>query len=161
MTETMPMMPPVNSRDGDPRTLGARIRMALQRKGWSGRQLARQLGVAPRAVMSWIHDTNRPSLDRLPVLCATLGVSLEWLLTGRGPMTARDNRDLKLIAELICEMDPDSYHELMAVVYRLRDRLRDRLKNSYAGGPGNPATESADRGTDRAGPPHDGCDGSY
>jgi transcriptional regulator with XRE-family HTH domain len=70
---------------GDDSDLGERIKRALQDKGETHEALAESLGVSVQAVGKWIR-TGHVARKNLVALANALGVSLEWLLTGTGPM---------------------------------------------------------------------------
>ena len=62
-----------------------RIREAREQAGISQTELARLLGVTRSACSQWESDRGTaPRRERLEQLAALLGVSFEWLGTGRG-----------------------------------------------------------------------------
>lgn len=65
-------------------TIGGRIRSA--RKAWGMPQidLAEGLGVSAQAVTQWEKNQTLPSASRFSGLADLLGVSVEWILSGRG-----------------------------------------------------------------------------
>jgi len=67
--------------------LATRIRRARKMLGTSQADLARAMKVHRSCVGHWegIHNAN-PGPDRLAKLAIVLGISYEWLATGRGPM---------------------------------------------------------------------------
>ena len=61
-----------------------RIRMARRSARLSQAELAERLNVASSAVAQWEGPRGTtPRIEKLPVIAAALGVSVEWLLTGR------------------------------------------------------------------------------
>lgn len=65
-------------------SLGARIRQAREAKGLSQAGVARAFKLTREAVSQWESGDTAPTLDRFEELADLLGVSGEWLLTGRG-----------------------------------------------------------------------------
>ena len=64
--------------------LGARIASLRNRLGWSQAELARRLNISPSAVGMYEQGRREPSADMLVAIARVLGVSTEFLLTGRG-----------------------------------------------------------------------------
>lgn len=63
--------------------LGERIASLRSRLGWSQAELARRLNISPSAVGMYEQGRREPSVDMLVSLSRTLGVSMDFLLTGR------------------------------------------------------------------------------
>lgn len=68
--------------------LAARINRAMNAKGWSGKQLAEQLGADSGQVSRWLAGERSPSAKWLMKIPGTLEVSGHWLLTNEGAMEA-------------------------------------------------------------------------
>lgn len=51
---------------------------------------AKAAGISPEQLARQVKGINRPFLDTMAALCAVHGVSLDWLVTGEGPMYLRD-----------------------------------------------------------------------
>ncbi|MBD8900180.1 transcriptional regulator [Rhodanobacter sp. DHG33] len=69
-----------------------RLRKALDRTGFvpgRGRTsaLAYRCGVSREAARKWLTGHALPELPRIIELAKDLGINLEWLTTGRGPMS--------------------------------------------------------------------------
>lgn len=65
--------------------LGARIRTLREQKGFTQAELAAMLDVTENAVTQYETGRAVPKSERLQILAASLGVSVEWLLTGGDP----------------------------------------------------------------------------
>ena len=65
-------------------TLGDRIAGAREAAGLSQVALAHKLGLKPVSLRKWEDDLSEPRANRLQMLSGMLGVSLTWLMTGRG-----------------------------------------------------------------------------
>jgi transcriptional regulator with XRE-family HTH domain len=71
-------------------TIGTRIREARKRAGFqSAGALATALGVAKTQVYRWERGEFTPGAQRLAEIASAVKVSLEWLVTGRGPRKRR------------------------------------------------------------------------
>ena len=70
--------------DGDTATLGDRITGAREASGLSQSELARRLGVKLATIRTWENDQAEPRANKLQMLAGMLGVSIMWLLTGKG-----------------------------------------------------------------------------
>lgn len=64
-----------------------RLAIALQEK-WPGERMqthwAKQLDIPPPTLSEWLNGIKMPGTERLIEICLKLGVSLEWMATGRG-----------------------------------------------------------------------------
>lgn len=66
--------------------IGDRIRIAAEAKGLSLRQLAEATAISYSSLQNWIGGHREPRIDALVAIGSQLGISLDWLLTGEGPM---------------------------------------------------------------------------
>lgn len=69
--------------------LGERIAMLRRGMGWNQSELARRLHISTSAVGMYEQGRREPSLASLVELAGVLGVSVDYLLTGK-PLTAGD-----------------------------------------------------------------------
>lgn len=95
----------------DKATLGDRIAAARDRAGLASRELAERLGVRHKTLKLWEEDGREPRANQLRMLSGLLGVSLVWLMTGRGAgpdaapvtdsaaMSRTELRDLRVVLE--------------------------------------------------------------
>lgn len=68
--------------------LAIRIRVARQYAKLSQAELAEKLGISRGAVANWESANDaHPATSRMVELAVLTGVSVEWLVTGRGRMT--------------------------------------------------------------------------
>lgn len=68
--------------------LAMRIRVARQYAKLSQAELAQKLGISRGAVANWESANDaHPATSRMVKLAVLTGVSVEWLVTGRGRMT--------------------------------------------------------------------------
>jgi len=61
-----------------------RIKKARAEKGWSQAELARRMFISQPSVADWESGRKAPHTKNLARLATLLGVSVEWLATGRG-----------------------------------------------------------------------------
>ena len=81
--------------------LGTRIASLRQGKGLSQAELARRLHISPSAVGMYEQGRREPSVEILIALSQELGVTLDYLLSGR-PDTVRDVVALHQLVEETC-----------------------------------------------------------
>lgn len=62
--------------------MGARVRYARQRRGFSQQQLASQIGASKLTILRIEHGTNRPTVDVALAICQVLDTSVEALFGG-------------------------------------------------------------------------------
>lgn len=97
-------------------TLHERLKEATGRR--TLRHISTMTGVPQETVRRYMNG-HPPSAEFLVELCRRLGVSGEWLLTGRGPMGAGDLR-----AHALGQADPSELLQAMAVTIEcLLDRV--------------------------------------
>lgn len=65
-------------------TFGDRLAAAREGVGLTAGELAKRLGVKTSTVTDWENDLKEPRANRLSMLSGMLGISLSWLLTGKG-----------------------------------------------------------------------------
>ena len=71
-------------KKGENTMLGLRIALLRVEKGWSQAELAKRIGVSTSAVGMYEQGRREPSLALLVCLSQALGVSTDYLLTGKG-----------------------------------------------------------------------------
>ncbi len=91
----------------DAATFGDRLAGARENANMTQKELATRLGVKLTTLRNWEDDLNEPRANKLQMVAGLLGVSLTWLLTGRGDgLDAPDDRPAipddvaKLLSEL-------------------------------------------------------------
>lgn len=83
----------MTGEDEDKSAFAARVqRLADHAKNAS--ELARRTGLSRAAIDKYTSATSEPSRFRLIALADAMGVSLSWLVAGRGPMFVHDADDL-------------------------------------------------------------------
>jgi transcriptional regulator with XRE-family HTH domain len=97
--------------DGAQRSqFAVRLREAMGRAGHTRSSLARNIGVHPNRVGDWMSGTRWPQVRHLMLAAHELGVTTDWLLTGRdGPSPNRDatfDRIARRIALDLAELVP-------------------------------------------------------
>jgi transcriptional regulator with XRE-family HTH domain len=67
--------------------IGDRMVIAARLKGITQAELAEKLAVSASAVSAWAKEGRNPPSKRIPEIAAILGVSAEYLLTGKGELS--------------------------------------------------------------------------
>jgi len=130
-------MPETNDSDWfgeETATFGDRLAGAREGAGLSQKELASRVGVRTLTVIAWENDAKEPRANRLQMLAGILGVSLSWLLTGKGdgpdgPADVNElPEDLNLLLADLRELRPQmaTSAERMA---RLEKRIRTAIKD--------------------------------
>jgi transcriptional regulator with XRE-family HTH domain len=78
-------------------TLGGRLSRAREAKNASLAQISELVGVEAKTLKAWESDRTVPRSNRLTMLAGALGISVSWLLYGRGasPMEESDSNDVE------------------------------------------------------------------
>lgn len=71
-------------------TLGSRIKFV--RGAETQEAFAAQIGISKGAIGGYERDANSPSADVVLKICSGTNISVEWLMTGRGPMRPGEER---------------------------------------------------------------------
>ncbi|NPA72708.1 MAG: helix-turn-helix transcriptional regulator [Gammaproteobacteria bacterium] len=80
-----------------------RLKQALGEK--SARSLAQMCSLSPTVIVKYINGDSTPNVERLIVIANALGVTVEWLATGRGAKTYTDAVDRPADNVLIGQAD--------------------------------------------------------
>ena len=110
--------------DDDARQIGIRLREARDAAGLSALELADHLGVKASTIDRWESGERSPRGQRVIKLAGILGVSLSWILVGRGVEPSGSDSDLvQLRAELRLARDrlDDVVSELAVIDQRLSE----------------------------------------
>src|ERR1700757_1858759 len=121
------LMKSVSIPNGPLSALADRIRAARRAAQMSQAELAENLHVASSAVAQWeAANGTSPRIEKFPALASAMGVSVDWLLTGRG-----DQRRPRHFDEGAPAITPDSFardidEELLLKQFRrLQPRARE------------------------------------
>ncbi len=70
--------------DAETSTFGDRVTGAREAAKLEQAELAKRLGVKLKTIQAWENDQSEPRANRLGMMAGILGVSMMWLLAGRG-----------------------------------------------------------------------------
>ena len=87
------------------KTIGDRIKEKRKEMGLTQLQLAERLGVTDRAVSKWEQNEGNPDFGILPALASTLGMTLDFLISGIEPAVNLDDMDAEKRALYLIEKD--------------------------------------------------------
>lgn len=68
-------------------SIAARLRSVLDKKGLSIKEASDLVGIPYRTLQNYLLDEREPNAKALSAIRTHLGISVDWLLTGEGPMT--------------------------------------------------------------------------
>ena len=112
-------------------TMGTRISARRREKGLTQEALANMLGVSNQAVSKWESDACCPDIALLPLLCDTLGMTLDELFgreSAQPETSAREANDQVLpVAAELPWADDDSIHAVLFQGHRLLQPKADSL----------------------------------
>lgn len=101
--------------------IGGRIREAVESLGLTLKQAAERCEIPYSSMQNWAGGHRDPRPDALITIGSRLGISIDWLLSGEGPMrragaglekeSASDPREQALLA-LWRELDEDAQREI-------------------------------------------------
>ena len=102
-------------------TIGNRVLELLLEKNLTQKELAQYLGTKPSTINGWKEPNRNPSSRAIVPIREFLGVSYEYLLTGKAaPATfiAADNSEW---LSLIYQLPPEKQYELKGYIKRMID----------------------------------------
>ena len=115
-------------------TFGDRLSAAVEKSGMTQKLVAKRLGIKLATLKLWEQDISEPRANRLSMLAGLLGVSVMWLLHGRGDGVDYPDNETKVPAEI-----NDILFELRALqnglltsadkLAKLEKQLRTKLKD--------------------------------
>lgn len=92
----------------------APLKPPVPKKG-RGRQrhVARLFNVDQKAARKWLEAEGYPKLETVIVIAKTLQVTVEWLLTGRGPKRVMEdnNNHIAALIDMWLKMRPDAQEQ--------------------------------------------------
>lgn len=98
-------------------TFGARLKKLREMRGYTKRQLASMIGVAPETIRRWELELTYPNVRELKALAGALGVSEDFLLGTGGVMMATNSLESKLQG-----LPDEARLELEAIIDYLRTK---------------------------------------
>lgn len=112
-------------------SFGDRLRMVMEKKGWTPTELAVELGVTTTMVYEYFKRRSMPNSRKFQKLLKTIPeINEEWLSTGVGEMvnSPKPSKVEELETETYGDLDLYNLINLVEEVQRLRDRV-SRLEN--------------------------------
>lgn len=111
-----------------------------------GRQsdLAKVFSVSQKGARKWLEAESFPRWEHIVRITEWAGVTVEWLMTGRGPKTLGDlypSRAIAHVAEIMQAMEPEQQH----LVARLADQVK-KPDNAAVAGENQPNTATGTTG---------------
>ncbi len=94
----------------DAHKIGDIISKLRKEKGWTQSELAQKLQVSDKAISKWESNRGDPSIEFFPRLAELFGVSIDYLMTGRGQENIASMSKFELCAK---NDDVEMYRELL------------------------------------------------
>lgn len=108
-------------------TMGKRLK-AL-RGALTQAEIAKQLGIPQTTWSNWEKGRNKPDLGLIDKLCTEFGVSIEWILFGRGEIGKNDAGEAQKQNGESVHHNKESSPQCLALYARL-DQVNERLYES-------------------------------
>ena len=115
-------------------TFGDRLSAAIEKSGMTQKLVAKRLGIKVSTLKSWEQDISEPRANRLSMLAGLLGVSIMWLLHGKGDGVEHLDNETQVTPEI-----NDLLFEVRALqtgllssadkLAKLEKQLRSKLKD--------------------------------
>ena len=128
-------------------SLGSRIARLRQAKGWNQKELADRVGARPTQISKYERGIYLPRPELLPRLGEELGVSLDYLMTGRGGGEPRRDFRLRERVEALETLPETQRSNLVAFLdallaaHQLLRRYQELL-HQHGGSTGQPRKKS-------------------
>lgn len=84
--------------------LGNRLALVCAREGLNQSEFALRIGVSPGFVSDILRGNKRPGCEFLSSLRQSLGVSIDWLLTGKGSMYGGEPIEIGLFQHIVWQI---------------------------------------------------------
>jgi HTH-type transcriptional regulator, cell division transcriptional repressor len=112
-------------------TLSGRISLARENSSLTQQQLSHRLGVLLKTVKNWETDRSEPRGNKLTTLSGVLGVSLQWLVTGKDdlgniPDTPEETKSLQVKMDRLLTLHEQST-ALIAIIQADIQNLQGRI----------------------------------
>ncbi|MFQ6553113.1 helix-turn-helix domain-containing protein [Aestuariibius insulae] len=115
-------------------TFGDRVAGAREAAGLDQQELAKRLGIKLSTLRNWEEDLNEPRANKLQMLSGLLGVSLTWLMTGKGDgldapeqdAVGSDMKDVLIEMRQLKTVIDGASDQLSRLEKRLRKRLAEQ-----------------------------------
>ena len=102
-------------------TIGNRVLELLLEKNLTQKELAQYLGTKPSTINGWKEPNRNPSSRAIVPICEFLGVSYEYLLTGKAAPATFIAADTSEWLSLIYQLPPEKQYELKGYIKRMID----------------------------------------
>lgn len=83
------------------------------------RTLAKKLNIKQPSVSKWLTGKGFPTTEKTIDIANVLGVSAEWLMTGKGPISEKDRYSSPQIQEIVTileEQDPQNQQRALEIL---------------------------------------------
>ncbi|MBQ8210825.1 MAG: helix-turn-helix transcriptional regulator [Clostridia bacterium] len=101
---------------------GTKLRMLIEEKDITQKELALQLNIAPSTVSSYVQNTREPDFATLRLISKYFDVSLDYLLGGTDTVTSQQEDELLRVFRSLTAEEKEICIEQCKVFIRMRYR---------------------------------------
>ena len=100
-------------------TINSRIFSRLHEMKMSQKEFSNKTGIAESTISEWKTKNNTPSADKIAIICKTLNVSSDWLLTGQDYV----DKDIEFLINVFRKSDSSAKERILGYAQALNDTI--------------------------------------
>lgn len=108
-----------------------RLVKTIKERGLNESRLAKRTGISPSTIANYRNGVTQPDKTKLKTICAELGVSVQWMLTGVEDenMTSENTPGYKKSDQFILsDSGIEAMYSLALEMHGLKDTLKESIK---------------------------------
>ena len=96
-------------------TLGGRIERLIRENNLSQKDFAKDVGTTESAICRYLKDERMPRIDILSNMATALGVSLDYLVTGK---ESKENMSFKILTRNIENLSIEKQKQIVTIIIK-------------------------------------------
>ena len=96
-------------------TLGGRIQRLIRENNLSQKDFAKDVGTTESAICRYLKDERMPRIDILSNMATALGVSLDYLVTGK---ESKENMSFKILTRNIENLSIEKQKQIVTIIIK-------------------------------------------
>ena len=96
-------------------TLGGRIERLIRENNLSQKDFAKDVGTTESAICRYLKDERTPRIDILSNMATALGVSLDYLVTGK---ESKENMSFKILTRNIENLSIEKQKQIVTIIIK-------------------------------------------